>query len=309
MRWLLRYAYHHGVPLDPSLPVEQALKLQFQPTAWRLICRSGQAPFLPILRHPGLGFKDLQTYTAHLIERNWTRAPDARLLALLLDQNYLYFNQSTNVLITEQEYTLLWVCQRAPHVTKADLALVNNWADQQGVAIRRHHSWSQLLQRAKAWQQECRVNARHASARSWHFYCDSIAWRGFEITPLTTPLDLWDEGKAMHSCLYKLRRLCRLDSGSRYFSVQRQGKRVATLELKHEDPQQDFTGMDRVTGRWALLDCRLSYNRLPDEALIRTLQAFAWQYTVWSHRPSRACPTPPVSKLIRQQFQQPRRFA
>lgn len=309
MKWLLRYASHECVELDPTMPVDLALRSQFSPAAWRLICRSGKAPFLPILRHQRLGFRDLQLYAEQLVEHSWTQAPPAYLLSWMLREYHLYYNRCTRVPDSARDYHLMWVCQRAGRVGKADFSLVNNWADQVDLDISRRHQWPNLLARARQWQRHEQLLAAEASAKRWHFYCGSVDWRGLQIIPLTTPLALWEEGQAMHSCLYKLRWLCKPDSGSRYFRVLRHGKRLVTLELKHREPQKDFTGMDRVTGRWELLDCRLSFNRLPEAELIRQLKAFAWQYTVWSHRPSRACPRPPVALSFRNSVQYQRRFA
>jgi len=69
--------------------------------------------------------------------------------------------------------------------------------------------------------------------------------------------------------------------------VSQGGKAVATLELVWRAPEPDFTGMDRVWGRWDLQDLRRPYNRLPEPALLQSMQAFAAQYNTWSKRTGR----------------------
>ena len=292
MRWLWRYARRHRAVRGVDAAADaQVLRRHFTPAAWRLICRSGKAAFLPILRHRGLGWTDLVRYAEQLASTGWTVPPGWQVLSFLLQQEYAYFNRPASIPDDEEDYTLMWICQREAVSCMASMALVTNWSDQTGFVIQRHHAWAALLRRARQWKTEQAVMARHAASPPWHFFCDRLDWRGLEIVPLRTAIDLWEEGIAMHSCLYKLRYLCtRTAKASRFFSVRRHGKRLATLELTHREPHRDCLGMTRVTGVWQLLDCRLAFNRLPDAALIDSLQAFAWQYTVWSCRPSRQPP-------------------
>ena len=294
MDWLRRYARHHRV-LDTADAVHEdhAVRGCFSTRAWRLICRSGKAPFLPILRHPDLEWTDLVRYAEHLAGKGWQRAPDGRLLAYLLLESYRYFDRTPSIPLGDDDDALMWVCQRDGVPSLTELALVNHWSDQTRTDITRQHRWPALVRRARQWREAVTVRTRHASSTPWHFYCDRVDWRGLQLVPLRTPADLWQEGVAMHSCLYNLRFLCtRTVEASRFFSVCRQGRHIATLELRHHAPSLDGRGMERVMGRWALLDCRHAFNRLPDPDLVHSLQAFAWQYTVWSHRPRRQAGAP-----------------
>ena len=121
----------------------------------------------------------------------------------------------------------------------------------------------------------------------WSFFCGEVQWRGYVVHPLRDAVALWIEGTAMGSCLFHLRQLCSLPEPSRFFSVTRQGKRVATLELCWSPPMSGFRGMQREVGRWSLRDVRLSYNRVPDARLVDAMWAFSHMYDEWSHRPSR----------------------
>lgn len=310
MYWLLRYARHCAIPLAQTVPEDQALRAfvcrNASPAAWRLLCRSHRDDFLPILRHTQLGFGDLLRYALRLTEHGWQVAPSARLLAYQITQSYLFLTSRPKVPSTAQTLNLLWVAAHAPSVSLSDLSLVDNWADQNDIRIDKRHRWKNLVQRARRWQAELQAVQRQRHGRGWHFFCDPLVWRGYELVPLVHSGDLWLEGVTMSNCLYKLRDECLRDGGSRFFSVRRQGQRVATLELFHQKPSSSMKGADALFGRWVLQDLRLSFNRLPDPSLVESLQVFAWQYTLWSRRPSRARPgstTSVANKLSRGQRQ------
>lgn len=298
MNWLLRYARHCGISLAPDVPQDQALRSYVcdhaSPAAWRLLCRSSRQDFLPILRHRRLGFGELLLYVRRLADQGWRVAPPARLLAHGITQSYPFFTSQPNAPLDERDLNLLWVAAREEAVSLAELALVDNWSDQCHVHIVKQHRWANLVRRARQWQSELQALLRHSHERGWHFFCGPLAWRGHELIPLRNSGDLWLEGVAMSSCLYKLRRECLRDGGSRFFSVRRYGRRVATLELFLERPTPAMKGADALFGRWVLQDLRQSYNRLPDALLVESLKVFAWQYTLWSRRPSRARPASPV---------------
>ena len=83
----------------------------------------------------------------------------------------------------------------------------------------------------------------------------------------------------MSSCLYQLRRLCNeVTAPSRFFSIRKNGRRHATLELVCNRQHGYKHGPNANTVRWRLQDCRLSHNRLPSEALVQTLIGFATHY-------------------------------
>ena len=152
-----------------------------------------------------------------------------------------------------------------------------------------------VLRRADQWHRRQQVAVEQARGRStsagapagWKFACGPVAWHGYEIIPLVNGIDLWDERQAMSSCLYKLRGLCQAASApSRFFSVRRNGRRHATLELGRNLPNPGSPGLEKVGERWRLQDCRLSHNRLPPEDLVRLLTDFARHYS------DRACASP-----------------
>lgn len=273
MRWLLRYAVFKKVPLHSHPAAEQALRSQFSRAAWRLLCRSTRSDFLPLLRHRGLPFGALQRYVERLAQRGWQVAPPGWMLAYLIDQAYTYLDSPPEVPLWESAFNLMRVTTRQPGCTRRQFALVNDWRDQSRGTISARMQWPALLRRARQWRDNESVAARDAARAPWPFHCGEVQWLGWTLVPLRTPLDLWQEGEAMGSCLYKLRRLCEEPMPHRYFSVRRNGRRQFTLELVRCKGARNDT--------WRLLDCRRSYNRLPDPAAVVALRAFARRYASW----------------------------
>lgn len=293
--WLIRFAqrtpsirarFQQPQVLVGSQSPEEWLRSQFEPPAWRLVCRSDPKNFAPILSNARFRLADLRKYAQALVQCGWQEAPEARWLDLLIVQSYYYFNHCPSVPTDRSELDLVWIAQRDGHATQEEFVTLNEWSFRTKFEVTRRHTWRGLLRRYQVWADETEAEERSQQAEPWHFYCGPTLWRGLEILPLTTPYALWVEGRAMHSCLYALARLCQPDGGSRFFSVQRDGKRIATLELQHCRPDPADVGMAKVRGRWVLVDCRHACNLLVDSALIATLRAFATQYTQWSHRSS-----------------------
>jgi hypothetical protein len=183
---------------------------------------------------------------------------------------------------------LMRIADRERNVPRSQLALVGNWVSNAGVVIRPRTRWSTLVRRAQEARQRELIQDRQSRERPWHFYCREVSWRGLEIRPLRDSMSLWVEGTALGHCVFKLRHLCTsVTDPSRFFSVRKGDRRLATLELYWVAPQERFLGMDRELGRWEVRDVRLAYNRVPDEGLVRSLTDFAQMYNIWSKRPGR----------------------
>lgn len=290
MRWVKRYAHFCGVEAAcPSATASnQAIKKMFTPAAWRLVCRSSREDFTPILRHRGLQFDAIVLYAERLIQHGWQKAPPGHLLAYLIDQSHVFFDQPAGVPRHHSDFVLLRIACRELQVARHDYAMVTDWQDQSAYPITIHMRWRNLVRRAQLWRQQTEITLRQMPGINWHFYSRATAWRGYVIKPLQTPLALWHEGIAMGSCLFKLRRECGLFSGSRFFAIRRDGRSIATLELALAPVTENSQGQDRLYGRWCLKDCRLTYNMLPAKSLIDSMSYFAWQYTLWSRRPGRS---------------------
>ena len=297
MSWLLCYARRCDVKLDPYQSQAAALKSCFSQAAWRLVCRSGKDCFIPILRNQRLSFESLLLYAETLVEHGFQVAPDPKLLDYLIQSSYYYFDRMPNVPSSKDEMTLLRLATRQGGVSRKDFQRVHKWVALGRGSVSTRMRWPAVLRRANDWHQRQQLvvsqakasESSHEAETSWNFACTDLPWRGYAITPLTNNIDLWDEGQAMSSCLYRLRHLCdHAEALSRYFSVKKNGRRFATLELVREAPRGGMKGPDRIYGQWRLQDCRLSHNRLPPDELAKKLMDFGWHYNILSQRPNRS---------------------
>ena len=293
--WVLRYARHCQVTLDASRPEANALKSCFTQAAWRLVCRSGRDSFIPILRNRSLSFDSLVHYTQTLVENGFQTAPAPVMLDYFIRASYLFFDRTPSVPDDLEEMTILHLATRHGLVKSEQLRRVHEWVGRDGISLTKRMTWTSVLRRANTSLQRQRLSVMYDKANislteknGWHFACGKLDWRSYEISPLADEVTLWDEGQAMSSCLYNLRRLCNKASvPSRFFSVTKNGRRHATLELVRERVHERMRGPDRIYGRWQLQDCRLSCNRLPSAKLIAAMTDFGWHYNVLSQRPGR----------------------
>lgn len=297
LHWLSRYAHHVHFKPDTRLPHATAIKNCFSAAAWRLLCRSDRSSFIPILRNQQLSFDSLIHYTQALADNGFQVAPSPELLDYFIQASYYFFDRMPSAPASQDEMTLLRLATRHGAVSRKEFQRVHEWLDPCRGNVTTRMSWSAVLRRAKDWHQRQQLVVDHArdssnsaeSPQAWHFACSTLAWRGYSIMPVANEIDLWDEGQAMSSCLYKLRDLCQKTSvPSRFFSVRRDGRRYATLELVCDLPDECMRGPDRLYGRWRLQDVRLSHNRLPSEYLVKMLIDFGSHYNLLSQRPARA---------------------
>jgi len=286
MNWLVRYARHCNVPMCPGQPDELRLRSLFGAPAWRVLCRTGRAAFVPILRNRDLTWDDLVSYCQRLAERSFVRAPRAELLAYFISQRRLYFSHRCGI-PSGVDFDLMRIAAKERSACRSELALVANWLHDSTVFLVGTPTWKSLVRRAREARRLEYVASQRSTGAPWLFFCEDVAWQGYQIGPLRDSSALWLEGAAMGSCLFDLRFLCSGLRPSRFFSVRRSGKRVATLELSWQPPKSDAAGMDAVLGRWDLKDLRLSFNRLPEPALVGAMQDFAKTYQQWSVRSGR----------------------
>lgn len=290
MKWLARYAAHCGITPAAGKTFEQTVRARFPLAAWRLVCRSRREDFLPILRSRHFTLDDLVLYATRIQADGWKVAPPGIVLAYLLRESHLYFDQPSKIPSKSRDLDLLWVAGNASRVTWAELSLVGNWVGGRHGDFHRKQRWHTLVAKARRWKAEAQLTTGRQADSAWHFFCKSQSWWGYEIVPLSTGLEVWREGMAMSTCLYRLRWECQRTGGSRFFSIRRAGKRFATLELVFDPPNGSSRGQEALFGRWRSQDCRHRFNKLPDHHLQAMCERFAWQYTLWSRRPGRAMP-------------------
>jgi hypothetical protein len=299
LHWLLRYARHSRVTPDPAALDAHAIKRCFTPPAWRLVCRSSRKSFLPLLRNRHLTFDSLVHYVQRLAESGFQIAPNPVFLEYFIQSSYYFFDRMPGVPDQPDEMALLRLATRSSAggssvVSRAHLRRVDEWLNWGQGAVNTRMAWSAVLRRADQWHRRQQLAVEQVRSRAtgagapagWTFACGPVAWEGYEIVPLVNSIDLWDEGQAMSSCLYKLRGLCQAVSApSRFFSVRKNGRRHATLELVENMPDAGLDtpagteGLEKLSERWHLQDCRLSHNRLPPEALLERLTGFARHYS------------------------------
>lgn len=283
LQWLIRYARRSGVEFHDLCDPYRVLRYMFSNGAWRVLCRSNKRDFLPILRNRELALDSLVRYCEELAERRFLTAPAAKILEFFVVQRRLYFNQPCHIPQFD-DYDLIRVASRAKSVRVSDLAAVSSWVDQTSAAITAKHRWTTLVNRARRHWQQHTVQLAQQQQEPWYFFCREVAWRSYQIEPITKPSDLLQEGWEQGNCLFKLRFECEALRPSRFFSIRWAGRRVATLELAWRLPEKKDTGMNRVLGTWVLQDLRKSYNGLPDECLLAAMHAFAKQYDTWTQR-------------------------
>jgi hypothetical protein len=288
LHWLLRYARRCQVKLDASELPANAIKSRFTPAAWRLLCRSSRDSFIPILRNRRLAFDSLVHYAQTLVEHGFQVAPNPEFLDYFIQSSYLFFDRMPGVPHKHNEMTLLRLVTRCGGVSRAQLRCVHQWLTWGQGSVTTRMTWRAVLRRADEWHQRQQVVVEQArtscagaeALKGWDFACGPVDWEGYDVIPLASNIDLWNEGQAMSSCLYKLRDLCkRATEPSRFFSVRKNGQRHATLELVRGKPYESRHGLGLMDGLWQLQDCRLSHNRLPSDALIETLSELAVHYS------------------------------
>lgn len=284
--WLIRYARHTGMDLSAQGDPLPEIRSMFTAGAWRLLCRSAREDFLPILRNRELNLHSLVHYCEQLVRRSFVVAPAAMLLHFFVNQRRLYFSLPCRI-PEGDDYELIRVAARSPVLKTRDIASVTNWVNQAGVAISARNSWGVLVVRARRFWHEQEMNLMEEEQEPWHFFCRGLDWRGYKIEPIGKPSQLWLEGRHQGNCLYKLRFECEALKPSRFFSIRRAGRRVATLELSWRLPERGDRGMNLILGAWELQDLRKSYNRLPDQEMLSCMHAFARQYDILAKRPGR----------------------
>lgn len=287
LRWLVRYANHCGFFSGNDQAILLALKRAFGAAAWRILCRSPKERFIPILRNRDLSLRSLITYCQRLAAHSFVQAPQAILLEYFVNQRRLYLTRPCRV-PEDEDYVFMRVADRHNGPKMRDIAWVNNWTKQARVMVRPQHKWTSLVRRAEEFrehQQQQQLAVQRGTF--WYFYCGAMDWRGYRVEPITNSAELWLEGVAMGNCLYKLRHECNSEHQNRFFSIKKDGKRFATLELVWSPPVEEFHGMDRELGQWRLQDLRLSFNRLPGKDLLEGMHGFAWMFNFWAKRPGR----------------------
>ena len=266
LNWLKRYCLFNGLCLTDSVNVDTKIKSLFSAAAWRLVCRSDSSAFYPLRRSLRFGLGDLIAYAESLTNHGFHVAPPGKVLS-----SFGFLNAASEIWKND--------CQskQAFHAMRLAISHGNFCPnDSHAVLIYLHHgykinkgvTWATLVRRVHAWK--TRQQALE-SQKNWDFACFATNWGIFEIVPLVSALDLWDEGQAMSNCLYSLRSECDSDKVSRFFSIRRGGKRYATFRLSYLASHQDGVGHRS----YQLDECRHKANLTPHKDLIASIGKFS----------------------------------
>ena len=290
--WVMQLALDHGIPLNPKREAVAALKLAVlkkigSEAQWRLLCHSRQEDFEPLLNHPAAEYK-------WMMFKQWLRflddigasrqlpEPVARLLlnALIVHIGYLLEPaQLTRLYPVEVLRIMARECLDRDKL-RADLferfvvdevTLVLEWASDEKVQLDRNQQkagWKSLLRRARDWQKRT-LKKSLLSAESVPTLIDQLIAGDYAVTPLNTPLLLWEEGFAMHHCIGTLWRLA-VAGTSQFFSIREAStdERAATVEIQQA-----------ANGDWQVFDCRTKFNCSASPELLGVGATLADAYT------------------------------
>ena len=103
------------------------------------------------------------------------------------------------------------------------------------------NSWNGLIQRSARWHREMNEREEHQRRQhlinrdggylEWNSLVGPVEIDGFTIHPLTSELELLEEGREMRHCVSGYGRTC-ANGGSRIFSITQEGRRIATMEIQ-----------------------------------------------------------------------------
>lgn len=130
----------------------------------------------------------------------------------------------------------------------------------------RRIGWSWYMREQAAWHEEVTRRKREAVAKEyWESSLPTQEINGYEVVPLTTSLDLFDEGKDMHHCVGSYANRCKMNE-SRIFSIRKDGEKVATMELSNL-AGWDYASRKKHTDgkKWNLAQVRGHCNKEADK--------------------------------------------
>lgn len=281
---LLFRAWSEGYISMPDQAGAHELKRLIGAAAWRLICRSSPRDVIAVIHDGAVGLDQVFEFFWALVDRGWQALPTAHLVGAHLAASRRVFVSEPKLPHEPGDLALLRLADRG-NATATEYITALRWAALAGVHVTDAHQWASINRRAAAWHRSGQGHQRDRDP--WHFFCRDVEWRGYQLVPLTSAIELWEEGDAMSHCIYDLRRLCDAPWPSRFFSLRRAGRRVGTVELTLAPPEAGMRGLNRTRGRWVLMDFRLSANRIPGRSLAIDMLEFGNQYDEWSMRPAR----------------------
>lgn len=145
------------------------------------------------------------------------------------------------------------------HFWDAEGSLVMDWLNrEEGIAFNKQQltaPWSWWMRKQVEWHERIQRVERDALAKeNWDCILPEFEYKGYVVVPLTTSMELFDEGKEMHHCVASYSKQCLLGK-SRIFSIRISDMKIATAEIKKES----FSAYERADDKstdWSLSQTR-----------------------------------------------------
>lgn len=113
-------------------------------------------------------------------------------------------------------------------------SLVNDWITNENLNLDKNQMkapWSWFFRRQAEWHERIQQLERDKLKNTqWDSIVSEYEQDGYTITPLTSSLMLFDEGKEMRHCVASYANRCLCDT-SRIFSIKKGDKKIATVEI------------------------------------------------------------------------------
>lgn len=165
------------------------------------------------------------------------------------------------------------------HFWDAEGSLVHDWLsrEQEGALDQNQLKapWSWWMRKQAEWHERIQRVEREALAKeAWDCILPEFEYKGYVVTPITTSMGLFDEGKEMHHCVASYSKQCLLGK-SRIFSIRISDMKIATAEIASGSVSL-YEHADDKEADWFLTQTRGKCNAtVPDE-----VQAVAKQIAV-----------------------------
>lgn len=274
---LVFHGLEKGV-LDPQYDLVQALRANLlnrgvSPAAWRYLARHGSRLFRPFWEHqPDVDlFHWVAQYLAWLDEMGLPRPPSLAMARTWIDIEMGYCNG-------ELHWNRGWWNLPAPILSAAlksprrdvptflkEFSAIAHWTIFEKLELdanQRKAGWDWISRQWQASQIELAARATAGNA-SWVSHVGEMTAGNLIAVPLTTELQLVEEGLAMRNCLATYSGRC-VNNEVRLFSIRRRdsGKRIADVSIVPEE-----------SGVWVVSDIK-GYANARSSIL---LENFAWR--------------------------------
>jgi hypothetical protein len=160
-------------------------------------------------------------------------------------------------------------------------------------ALPKKTTWGALMGMQRRWHEAMLTREFEQSGRggqSWEAALPSCSEGAFSATPLASARDLFEEGRAMHHCVFSYADRC-LSGVNRIVSIRKNGARVATMELTAQSAQGNAIqiqadGSNAHEPRaWSIVQNQGPCNaKLTDPALLAFCDAYVAEAAAYGQR-------------------------